>query len=355
VTGDRSVLYPSMTWSQRGNAWFVSARTGLHMTHYDFDNSNAADAALPEQHLNRVVPISSVDSGLVFERDTNLFDKAFTQTLEPRAYYVYIPYRRQDQIPPFDTAIDDFNFSQLFTENRYLGSDRIGDANQLTLAAVTRLLDPQSGDERMRFAVGQRYYYRTQRVTLTEVPRSANTSDLLLSGEGRLSDVWSAASALEYNLNHPQTERLDLGVRWQPGSGRVLNASYRFIRQQVGPTGDITQLKQVDLSGQWPFLDNWSAIGRWNYSLVDSKTLEGVVGLEYNGGCWAFRIVGQRLTTTIQQASTSVFVQFELNGLARLGTNPIDVLKRSVPGYLTVTDPALRPAGTTARDYFPEF
>jgi LPS-assembly protein len=355
VTGERSVLYPSVTWSQRGNAWFVSARTGLHMTHYDFDNSNAADAALPEQHLNRVVPISSVDSGLVFERDANLFGKEFTQTLEPRAYYVYIPYRRQDQIPPFDTAIDDFNFSQLFTENRYLGSDRIGDANQLTLAAVTRLLDPQTGEERMRFAVGQRYYYRTQRVTLTEVPRSANTSDLLLSGEGRLSDVWSAAGALEYNLNHPQTERLDLGVRWQPGSGRVLNASYRFIRQQVGPTGDITQLKQMDLSGQWPFLDNWSAIGRWNYSLVDSKTLEGVVGLEYNGGCWAFRIVGQRLTTTTQQASTSVFVQFELNGLARLGTNPIDVLKRSVPGYLTVTDPALRPPGATARDYFPEF
>ena len=111
----------------------------------------------------------------------------------------------------------------------------------------------------------------------------------------------------------------------------MLNASYRFIRQQVGPTGDISQLKQVDLSGQWPFLDNWSSIGRWNYSLVDSKTLEGVVGLEYNGGCWAFRIVGQRLTTTTQQASTSVFVQFELNGLARLGTNPIDVLKRSVP------------------------
>jgi len=350
VNGDRSVLYPSVTWAQRGNAWFVNARTGLHMTHYDLDN-----AALSESHLNRVVPISSVDSGLVFERDANLLGKAFTQTLEPRAYYVYIPYRRQDQIPAFDTAIDDFNFSQLFTENRYLGSDRVGDANQLTLAAVTRFIDPQSGDERMRFAVGQRYYYRTQRVTLTEEPRSANTSDLLLSGDGRLSDAWSAAGTLEYNLNHPQTERLDLGVRWQPGPGRVLNASYRFIRQQVDPTGNTSQLKQVDFSGQWPFLDGWSAIGRWNYSLVDGKTLEGVAGLEYNGGCWAFRIVGQRLTTTTQQASKSVFVQFELNGLARLGTNPIDVLKRSVPGYLTVTDPALRPAGTTPSDYFPEF
>jgi LPS-assembly protein len=350
VTGDRSVLYPSVTWAQRGNAWFLNARTGLHMTHYDLDNPTLA-----QSHLNRVVPISSVDSGLVFERDANLLGKAFTQTLEPRAYYVYIPYRRQDQIPAFDTAIDEFNFSQLFTENRYLGSDRVGDANQLTLAAVTRLSDPQTGEERMRFAIGQRYYFQDQRVTLTEAPRTANTSDLLLAGEGRLSDVWSAASALQYNLDHRQTERLDLGVRWQPGPGRVLNASYRYIRQQIDLTGNTSQLKQVDFSGQWPFLDGWSAIGRWNYSLVDGKTLEGVVGLEYNGGCWAFRIVGQRLTTTTQLASKSVFVQFELNGLARLGTNPIDVLKRSVPGYLTVTDPALRPAGTTPSDYFPEF
>ena len=350
VNGDRTVLYPSVTWAQRGNAWFVNARTGLHMTHYDLDN-----ATLAESHLNRVVPISSVDGGLVFERDANLFGKAFTQTLEPRAYYVYIPYRRQDQIPAFDTAIDEFNFSQLFTENRYLGSDRVGDANQLTLAAVTRFSDPQTGEERMRFAIGQRYYFQDQRVTLTEAPRTANTSDLLLSGEGRLSDAWSAAGTFEYNLNHPQTERLDLGVRWQPGPGRVLNASYRYIRQQVDPTGNTSQLKQVDFSGQWPFLDGWSVIGRWNYSLVDGKTLEGVAGLEYNGGCWAFRIVGQRLTTTTQLASKSVFVQFELNGLARLGTNPIDVLKRSVPGYMTVTDPALRPAGTTASDYFPEF
>jgi len=351
VSGDRSVLYPSVTWAQRGNAWFVNARTGLHMTHYDLDNTTQTD-----RYLDRVLPISSVDSGLVFERDADLFGKAFTQTLEPRAYYVYIPFRQQDQIPAFDTAIDEFNFSQLFTENRYLGSDRVGDANQLTLAAVTRLSDPQTGEERMRFAIGQRYYFQDQRVTLPgEVPRTANTSDLLLAGEGRLSDVWSAASTLQYNLDHKQTERLDLGMRWQPSPGRVLNASYRYIRQQVDPTGNTSQLKQVDFSGQWPFLDGWSAIGRWNYSLVDGKTLEGVAGLEYNGGCWAFRIVGQRLTTTTQQASKSVFVQFELNGLARLGTNPIDVLKRSVPGYLTVTDPALRPAGATASDYFPEF
>ena len=350
INADRTVLYPTVAWNARGNAWFLTARAGLHLTSYNLED----DPSVTDRHINRSVPITSVDSGLVFERDASFFGQNFTQTLEPRAYYVYIPFRDQAQIPAFDTAIDDFNFSQLFTENRYLGNDRIGDANQLTLAVSTRLLEAGNGDERLRFSVGQRYYFSNQRVTLTEVPRTANTSDLLFSGESRLSDTVSTSGTYEVNVNHHQTQELDLGVRWQPAAGKVLNASYRYIRQQVDATGNVTQLKQVDFSGQWP-VGNWSLIGRWNYSLVDGKTLEGVVGAEYNGGCWAFRIVGQRLTTTTQQASSSVFFQFELNGLARLGTNPIDVLKRSVPGYLTVNDPTVQPVGGAAAEYFPRF
>ena len=350
INADRTVLYPTVAWNARGNAWFLTARAGLHLTNYNL----AEDPNATDKHVDRAVPITSLDSGLVFERDATFFDQNFTQTLEPRAYYVYIPFRNQSEIPAFDTAIDDFNFSQLFTENRYLGNDRIGDANQLTLAVSTRLLDATSGEERMRFSLGQRYYFSDQHVTLTEVPRSANTSDVLFSGESRLSDTVSTSGTYEVNVNHHQTQELDLGVRWQPAAGKVLNASYRYIRQQVDPTGVITQLKQIDVSGQWP-VGNWSLIGRWNYSLVDGKTLEGVIGAEYNGGCWAFRIVGQRLTTTTQQASSSVFFQFELNGLARLGTNPIDVLKRSVPGYLTVNDPSVQPVGGAAADSLPAF
>jgi len=350
VDGDRSVLYPTLTWNQRGNAWFFTARTGLHMSHYDF-----ADPGLEEQRLNRTVPITSVDGGLTFERNADFFGRSYVQTLEPRAYYVYIPYRQQSQIPAFDTAIDDFNFSQLFTENRYLGSDRIGDANQFTLAVVSRLIDPNTADERMRFAIGQRFYFESQRVTLTEQPRSANSSDLLIAAEGRLSDYWAAATALEYNVNNPEVERFDAGLRWQPGAGRVLNASYRYIRQQVDPTGAVSQLKQVDLSGQWPLFNNWSLLGRWNYSLADSKTLEAVVGVEYNGDCWAVRVVGQRLATTVQQTNSSIFIQFELNGLARFGTNPLELLRRSVPGYLKINDPTLRPTGAGPADYFPQF
>ncbi len=117
----------------------------------------------------------------------------------------------------------------------------------------------------------------------------------------------------------------------------------------------MTQLKQVDFSGQWPASANWSVIGRWNYSIVNRKALEAVVGFEYNGGCWVFRIAAQRLQTNTQQVSNSVYLQFELNGLARIGTNPIDVLRRSVPGYQKLNDPTLQPAGAAPSDYFPEF
>jgi LPS-assembly protein len=205
----------------------------------------------------------------------------------------------------------------------------------------------------MRLAVGQRYYFSSQRVTLSEPPRTANSSDLLFSGEGKITDTFSAAGTYEVNINGRQTQEFDIGVRWQPTLGKVLNASYRYNRQTIDPnTGALTTLKQIDLSGQWP-VGNWSLIGRWNYSIVDRKTLEGVIGAEYNGGCWAFRIVAQRLITNVQQVSNSVFAQIELNGLARLGTNPIDVLRRSVPGYQTVNEPTV-PAAVGA-EYFPRF
>jgi LPS-assembly protein len=347
VNGQRMQLYPTVSWTQRGNAWFFTAKTGLSMTHYDLNEMT------PEgSHINRVLPITSVDTGLEFERDADYFGHSWVQTLEPRAYYVYIPYRLQSEIPNFDSADDDFNFSQLFTENRYLGSDRIGDTSQLTLAATTRLLDPVTGEERLRFSIGQRYYFEDQQVTLNEPLRTTDTSDVLLTAESRLSDYWTAAGFFQENLARVQTDEVDFGIRWQPGSGKVINFSYDYIRQQQDDNN--LPLKQFDISGQWP-IGNWSLIGRWNYSLIAPRqTLQGVLGFEYNGGCWVFRVVAQRLVTATQTTSSSVYVQLELNGLARLGTNPIDVLKRNVPGYLTVNDPIVQP-GVTGTQYFPGF
>jgi len=338
-TGERAVVYPTVAWMRQGSAWFFDVRGGIHMREYQLDQTTAA---LPDRHPSYAIPIASIDTGLVFERDLDVMKVPLTQTLEPRAFYVYIPYRNQNNAPVFDTAIDDFNFSQLFAENRYIGNDRIGDANQLTLALTSRFLDRDTGAERLRLAVGERFYFEDQKVSLNEPLRSASTSDFLAGAEGRLSKEWSLTSLLQYNFDAHEVERLNAGVRYAPAPGSVLNATWRYTRTIVDPTGGIGQIKQVDLSGQWPITSHWNLIGRWNYSFTDRKTLEAVAGIEYNADCWVLRIVGQRLTTTTQQATTSVFVQLELNGLARVGTSPLDLLRRSVPGYVPTNDPSLR-------------
>ena len=280
VTGQRAYAYPTVAWTKQGSAWYFTAATGVHARHYSLN-----DTTPDREEQSYVIPISSLDAGLVFERDWSVFGQNFVQTLEPRAYYVYVPYKDQTKAPIFDTAIDDYNFAQLFSTNRYLGNDRIGDADQITLALTSRLLDPTTGAERLRVSIGERFYFQDQRVTLLdEVPRSASSSDVLLGVEGRLSDAWALGGLYQYNFDQSQVERLDLGVRYTPAPGKAFNASYRYARHQVDQVGLLTELKQFDISTQWPLSDNVTLLGRWNYSMVDNKTLEAVGGIEYNGG-----------------------------------------------------------------------
>ncbi len=348
-SGSRAVLYPQVAWKLSTPGWFVAAKTGIHLRQYDLEPPVTGDA-----RRSLAIPISSLDAGLVFERDWKLFGTDFVHTLEPRAYYVYIPYREQNSLPVFDSAIDDYNFGQLFTENRYLGNDRIGDANQLTVGLTSRLLQPGTGAERLRVAIAQRFYFEDQRVTLNETPRSASSSDILFAVEGRISDAWAVAGLLQQNLDSGQNERFNVAVLYTPSPGRVVSASYRYTRQLTDPTGASQELKQVDLATEWPVTPQWTLIGRYNYDLANRKLLEGIAGVEYNGDCWVLRAVLHRLATTVDQTNTSFFIQLELNGLARVGTSPLDLLRRSVPGYVPVNDPLLMQRDRTA-DPLPEF
>jgi len=349
TTGQRAYLWPTVAWSRQGAAWSFTARTGAHLRQYNL-NEVRPDVSSAQDYA---IPITSVDGSLVFEREWDIAGRSFVQTLEPRAFYVYVPYKNQNDAPIFDTALDDFNFGQLFSVNRYLGNDRIADANQLTLALSSRFIDAETGIERLRVAVGQRFYFQDQRVVLNESPRSASTSDFLLGLEGRLSEAWSLAGLWQYNFDASETERVNAGVRYTPGPGRAVNATYSYSRQYVDPIGAQSPLNQWDLSAQWPLDVNWTVLGRWNYSVLGHKTLEAVAGVEYNAGCWVLRLVGQRLTTTTQTTSNSIYLQIELNGLARIGTSPLDLLRRSVPGYLKTNDPTVSPRERA--DYFPEY
>ena len=349
--GGRAVLFPQLEWRYQTPGGYFAARGSVHARQYDISDPLRSGDDSPSV----VVPIGSLDAGLVFERDFRAFDTDFVQTLEPRAFYVYVPYRDQSQLPVFDTALDDFNFSQLFAENRYVGNDRIGDANQLTLAVTSRLLDPKTGTERLRVSLGQRFYFEGERVTLPgEVPRSGSSSDILLGAEGRLTEAWLVNGLVQQNLDTGTTERFNLGARWNPEPGKVVAGTWRYTREVGSAIGGINELKQFDLATQWPLTPQWTFLGRWNYSLVESKTLEALAGVEYNADCWVLRAVVHRLTTTTEQATTAVYLQLELTGLARIGTNPLDLLRRSVPGFLRSNDPARRARGTGI-DPYPEF
>ena len=204
-------------------------------------------------------------------------------------------------------------------------------ANQITLAVTSRLVEPESGSERVRAAIGQRFYLTPQRVTLSAPPRTGS-SDILASFGGQVTRDWRLDSALQFNPSQNRTEKTALSVRYFPEPGKVINFSYRYIRDPLTP------LRQIDVSSQWPLSGRWYGLARYNYSLQDSKVLEALGGLEYNGGCWAVRTVIHRFTTGTQQATNAIFIQLELNGVSKIGSSPIEVLKQNIPGYAKSND-----------------
>jgi LPS-assembly protein len=321
ITGTRLVAIPQLSYPIIGPSYFITPKVMVNMASYQLDTFGTQKS----ENLSRVVPTFSLDSGLVFERDIKWGGKAMTQTLEPRLFYVNTPYRDQSKFPTFDTDAATFNFSQIFSENRFVGSDRIGDANQLTAALTSRFLDA-NGAEAMRLAFGQRFYFRDQRVQLdSSTPVVDAHSDILLAASGRISETWSFDSAVQYNPSLSRVVSESYTAQWIPGQKKVLNLGYRYLRDSF---------KNIELSSQWPIFQRWYGVGRVSYSMLDKKILESLVGLEYNADCWVFRTGAQRFVTTSTKASTQIFFQLELNGLSHLGVgSPLEAMKSSIPGY----------------------
>lgn len=326
INGTRVVAYPSVSLPLLNEFGFITPKIGVHYTNYMLDST----ATTPTNNVSRTLPIMSINSGMYFDRNINLFNRAYQQSLEPRLYYVYIPYKDQSALPNFDSAEMDLNYAQLFTENRFVGNDRINDANQLTAAMTSRLLDTENGLERLRVAIGQRLYFSPQQVTLPGgTPTNNKSSDILASIGGQINQAWRAEAAAQYNTQLSQLVRNSYTASYRPEPGKVLNLSYRTI---------IGEVNQIDFSTQWPIAPRWYGMMRYNYSIRDKRIVEGLAGLEYNGGCWAMRGVFQTIATASNTTSTSFFIQLELNGLGRLGSNPLDVLKLSVPGYTNTNE-----------------
>ena len=332
VNGQRAILYPTVAYPMRRSYGYVVPRVGYYALRYNLEE-NAPQGS--EERPSLALPIASVDSGLYFDRRTQWLGYTFEQTLEPRLYYLYVPYEDQSRLPNFTTAVRDFNFAQIFTDNRFVGGDRVGDANQLTFALATRLIDADTGMERFRAALGQIHYFKPPRVTLGEPATEAKSSDIVAFASSRLTPAISADVGVQYTPSVSRSQRFAAGTSYTPAPGRVINAAYRYARGSVDAPDPSQQsgIEQVDVSSQWPITRNLSGLARWNWSIQDRKLLEGLVGVEYNAGCWQVRAVAHRFITATQQYSTSFQLQLELSGLSRIGINPLETLRQNISGY----------------------
>lgn len=349
ATGWRSDFAPQIRMPLRGAGVYIEPAASWRYTRYKLSDVGRNDGNDDEDTFSRSAPILSVDGGMVFERLFGARQQRLN-TIEPRFMYLYVPYRNQDDLPVFDTNPADLNLVQLFRTNRYVGADRLGDANQVAIGLTSRWLDADTGEQYIAATVGQAYYFDRPRVTLPgETPEDPETSDIIAELDLRAYGNWNISGGIQWDPSETRSERGQIQLQYQPRYDQVMNLGYRFRRDR---------LEQVDASVAWPISRDWSVYARMVYSLEDdaiddtapidpTQPSEGTVprrdekgvidqfaGLEYRSCCWRFRVVARRyVSDRTGDLDTSLMLQLELNGLSNVGTGANTFLEQSIRGY----------------------
>lgn len=354
VSGQREDLYPYLAATFGSSAWFLRPRLAYRYTAYQLDSNHtdygyygvlgSNDATSPFTHASpsRALPIVSVDGGLVFDRSTTLFGQAFTQTLEPRMYYLYVPYRNQDGLPLFDTNLMTFNYWQLFSTNQYSGADRQMNANNLTGAVTTRLLDDH-GVERLSASFGQIRYFTPQRVTLptgqTAVAPATDWggSDYVAQLNLQLNSRWRFNSAYQWNPNTRRPDVVVVELQKRIREDGIVNFSYHFRRGL---------LEQYNASMVYPLTERWRLVGALGWSVPDRRMVEALGGVQFDSCCVSLRLVvrsyvnqgyygyGPASTqTNLDRRDNAVLFEFEFKGLGSTGGQLEPLLQRDILGY----------------------
>jgi LPS-assembly protein len=306
VSGTRVDLTPYVSYPLTKIWGFVTPKLSLrHTSYFGLENNPSSE----ESGLSRSVGIFSVDSGLFFERETSWLKRPFTQTLEPRAYYVYATRENQDELPVFDTGLLDLNnFGNFFRDNRFVGADRVEDANRITLAVTSRMIETSSGREWMRGSIGQIYFFEDREVGITD---DRGTSDIIAEGRARLSDDWFLQGVWQWDTEDESTRQRRADIVYQPDPYRRASLSYRYSRDST---------EQIDVRLGWPIAARWRVDGRFLYDIRNEESLEDFLGIEYNACCWAFRVGSQRRVDRLEGYRSAILFQLELTGLTTLNT-----------------------------------
>ncbi len=372
VNAQRTNVRPSVSFPLQTASAFLTPKISLQSTQYALSNPSGgliklATGQVVSSSMSRTLPVFSTDSGLYLEKDMNIFNRSYLHTLEPRLFYLYVPNTVQDDIPVFDTAPNDFSFNSMFLENRFSGPDRVGDANQLTAALTTRLIDAKSGREKLKLSVGQISYFQDRKViypgyqqTLPGYfPDTDKFSNLVTEFDAGLTDHISFSSGAQWNPHLNRVVRHSAMLHYINEPGEIINMGYRYRKNTIYPELSGTRpydIIQSDVSAHWPVYNDWSVVGRWTYSLLDNSTQESFFGLEKENCCWRFRVVGRRWinSLTLNQnpnivnsptivdatgiSQTGVFFQIELKGLTGIGEKLDKFFEQQIYGYRAPKD-----------------
>jgi LPS-assembly protein len=339
VTGWRADVMPGASLDLTGPGYFLRPSLAWRATSYQLDDTAPGQPRSP----SRTLPIASLDTGLVFERDAGSRNQR-KLTLEPRIQYLDVPYRNQDQLPVFDTALPDLNPVELFRNNRYVGADRVSDANQVSAGFTSRLLDAHNGRQFLAATFGQAYYFQNPRVILPgEAPTTGRRSDFVAQLALTAFQDWSADAGVQWDPQNERSERTTVNLQYKPASDAVLNLAYRYerfvlIRQLVQGVAQPFQqgFDQVEFSGAWPIRRQWNVFTRDVYSLRDHTPLERFAGFEYRACCWRVRLGARRFVNSHDPTAsqeTGVWLQLELAGLASVGSASDASLSEAIRGY----------------------
>lgn len=313
-------INPGISLPTRKSYGFLLPRFSLRHTRYDFKNNTDS--------LQRTLPIFSLDSGLYFDRFSTWNNKSTLHTLEPRIYYLYVKPKEQQQFPIFDTSQFDFNFGQMFSEDRFTGADRVGDANQISFILTNRYLLQKTGRELLRFSMGEILFLDDRKVTLPNIPIQINRhSSTLFDMVSQITPKLQLRSTFQYNRQNNLSEKGMLQSQYLSDNQFLLNASYHYRKNEF---------EQTDLSFRWPMSHKWITMGRWNYALQTNESVESLLGIEYKNCCWTFRGLINRFKrdiTATDKPDTGIMFQLELGGFGSIGDSIDKILSTNILGY----------------------
>ena len=308
VSGPRSDLDASVAYDFRKIYGFFKPKASFRYTAYDLTDVAAGEITDPDRSLG----IFSLDSGLYFDKDSFIKGKDFTTTLEPRLYYLYVPYEDQTDIPVFDTGQTTFSKGVLFRENRFTGPDRIGDANQLTVALTSRFLDADSGDELLKGTLGQIYYFDDRQVSLSTnptAPQTFNRSDFIAELYTKLDKKFYMYNFFQYDAEESEVGAFNTDLRYTKDERRGASVGYYYRN---------TDSQQINGDVFWPLAPRWQAAANARYDIENSDFLGAGFDIGYSACCWGMKVGAQRRIDNDSEYVNSFLVTFELNGLTRI-------------------------------------